>query len=202
MSTRLLTERTMRTKADVLRHFDDFAIGDRWSKLYDRDGDAVANYSFIVRRRRASELLESILSAGDRVLDVGCGPGVMTPFVLKQGADYCGLDLSEQMIEQAARRFGGESANGGSVRFAVGDVESIAYPDAHFDAAMALGVLEYLADPASAASELVRTTRPGGTILASVPISWCPDEVASRLFSPVVTSAARGAVRDISQLSK
>ena len=186
----------MRTKAEVLQHFDTLATDGRWSGLYDDHGDAVTNYSFIVRRRRVEELLEPVIRADSRVLDIGCGTGVMAPFVLEAGAHYYGVDLSESMIAEARRRTGDvRASHGGSVEFSVGDVEDIRVPDAHFDVVMALGLLEYLHDVNPAIDELMRTTKPGGTIIVSVPNTLCADAVACRVFSPFVTTAARAVRR-------
>ncbi len=184
----------MRTKAEVLRHFDDLAAGGRWAGLYDRAGDAVTNYSFIVRRRRVQELLEPIVRPDMRVLDVGCGTGVMAPFVLTKGAHYHGLDLSESMIAQAAERCGPNDAEAPAeptAVFSVGDVEDLPYADEHFDVVMALGLFEYLDDVDSAADSLLRVTKPGGTVVVSVPSATCADALACRVFSPFVTTAAR-----------
>ncbi len=187
----------MRTKTDVLRHFDDFAIDGRWADLYDHDGDAVLNHSFIARRQRVDELLEPILRPGAHVLDVGCGTGVMVPSVLRRGGHYHGVDLSKNMIEQATRRYEATAEpTSQTVEFSVGDVEDIKYPEAHFDVVIALGLLEYLDDPQPAAEAMLRTTKPGGTIIISVPNAICVDAVADKLLSPFVTTAAR-AVRKL-----
>lgn len=186
-------ERRMLTKAEVRRHFDAFAVGGRWSTLYDEDGDAVTNYSFIVRRRRVETLLGPLVGAGSRVLDMACGTGVLAPFIAGRGACYHGIDRSEPMIAQARRRFARQNGGGlngrPAVEFAVGDVAHIDAPDGHFDAVLALGLFEYLQDADRAADELVRVTRPGGLILVSVPTARCADAWACRVFSPVVTTA-------------
>lgn len=180
----------MRTKAEILRHFDAFAVGDRWSALYDDRGDAVTNYSFIVRRRRVEALLEPVLGDGVRVLDVGCGTGVMAEFVVARGGYYSGLDVSRNMIDTARRR--AEAAmSDGAAEFSVGDGGRIEQPDGHFDAVISLGVLEYLSEPATVVAEIVRVTKPGGTIIVSVPNASCMDAVADKVLSPMVTTLAR-----------
>ncbi|MCG8404738.1 MAG: class I SAM-dependent methyltransferase [Phycisphaerales bacterium] len=191
----------MRTKAEVLRHFDDFAVDDRWSKLYAADGDAVENHSFIARRQCVEKLLAPALRPGASVLDMGCGTGVMAPFVLNAGLDYFGIDLSEEMVEHARKTADLCAKQGQTVELSTGDVDAIQYPDAHFDCVIALGLLEYLDDVEAAVGELSRVTKIGGTIIVSVPSSFCADAVTSRLFSPIVTNAAR-AVRSLRGGSK
>ncbi len=181
----------MRTKAEVLQHFDRYAVGGRWSSLYEADGDAVENYSFLARRRRVEELLSPLVRPGLGVLDMGCGTGVMAPFILKSGADYCGVDLSAEMVAEADKTSRKLAARGQRVEIATGDVERIPHPDACFDVVIALGLFEYLNDSGTAADELLRVTKAGGSILVSVPTALCADAIASRVFSPLVTNAAR-----------
>jgi 2-polyprenyl-3-methyl-5-hydroxy-6-metoxy-1,4-benzoquinol methylase len=185
----------MRTKADVLKHFDDLAVGGKWASLYDAGGEAVTNYSFIVRRRRVAELLGPVLRAGSSVLDVGCGTGVMAPIVTGYGAHYTGLDASEQMIAQAADRRAPAVPGGPGVEFEVGDVEHLRYPAESFDVVIALGLFEYLERPDAAADAMLEVVRQGGTVIVSVPVARCADSIACRVFSPFVTTLARTARR-------
>jgi ubiquinone/menaquinone biosynthesis C-methylase UbiE len=117
-----------------------------------------------VLRRRA--LVREALDAqpGDRVLDVGCGPGFFVAEILETvGAEgaVVGVDLSPQMLEVAANR-AGDAAN---VEF----VESAAAPlpvaDASFDRALSVQVLEYVEDVPAALRELHRVVRPGGRVV-------------------------------------
>lgn len=181
----------MKTKAEVLRHFDRFAVDGRWTALYDTDGDAAANYSFIARRRRVEQMLEPVIRPGCRVLDVGCGTGVMCEFAARRGARYLGIDLSGRMIDEARRgalRIGSSAAD---AEFRVGDVEDLDCPDGGFGVVLALGLFEYLDDPNAAADQLVRVAAPGATLVVSVPNARCVDATMDRFLSPLLTGGMR-----------
>jgi SAM-dependent methyltransferase len=101
------------------------------------------------------------LARNERVVDLGCGPGLlaleMAHRVGMQG-EVQGIDTSESMIALAARRCYGKSW----VQLSRGDVSKLPYPDGHFDAAVCTQVYEYVADIDGALRELNRVLRPGG----------------------------------------
>ena len=173
----------MEQKPDVVKHFDDFAQDDRWSALYDEDKDPRLSYNFRMRRDRVEELSRPAAAPDAKVLDLGCGPGIMAPFYLGEGCDYHGSDISEQMIAAARERVRSDRAS-----FSVGDVEAgLDFPDGHFDLVVALGLLEYLDRLDAGVAEIVRLTRPGGALIVSVPLRRCANNVTKTLLSPVIT---------------
>lgn len=178
----------MLSKSQVLQHFDGMAINGDWSNLYDQDQEDMTNYSFRIRRERVVELLDPILRQGMRVLDVGCGTGIMAPIVLSKKTHYQGVDLSRNMILEAKKRHFGTQTSEASVAFTVADVEGMPFPDAHYDVLLALGLLEYFEDPQRVVDEIVRVVKPGGSIIVSVPNVLCVDAVASALVSPILTT--------------
>jgi arsenite methyltransferase len=122
--------------------------------------EAVYQTADAVRRRR---LVRGKLAArpGERILDVGCGPGFYCAELLDEvGSEgsVVGLDMSEQMLALAARRCEGR----GNVAFHRTDATSLPVPDASFDGAVCVQVLEYVADVPAALTELHRVLRPGG----------------------------------------
>jgi ubiquinone/menaquinone biosynthesis C-methylase UbiE len=175
----------MEQKDAVVDHFDEFAEDDRWSKLYDEQADPHGTYNFRVRKDRVEELSDGLAQPGTRVLDIGCGTAVMAPYYLERGCEYHGSDIAAQMIEQARERVKSERAS-----FSVGDVEAgLDFPDGAFDLVVGLGLLEYLDRLDAAVDEIVRVTRPGGSILISVPQNRCFNHVSKSLLSPVLTRA-------------
>jgi ubiquinone/menaquinone biosynthesis C-methylase UbiE len=98
---------------------------------------------------------------GERVLDVGCGPGLLASGIAvavgSSGAVH-GIDLSESLLA-AARA---QCANQPWVELRHGDAMRLPYADATFDAAISTQVLEYVSDVDRALAELRRVLRPGG----------------------------------------
>jgi arsenite methyltransferase len=117
----------------------------------------------VLRRRR---LVREALGAapGDRVLDVGCGPGFYVAELLEQvgptGA-VVGVDTSPQNLALARRRTEGRA----NASYHEADATALPVADASFDAALSVQVLEYVADPDAALAELHRALRPGGRLV-------------------------------------
>jgi ubiquinone/menaquinone biosynthesis C-methylase UbiE len=101
---------------------------------------------------------------GERILDVGCGPGFycleLAEEVGERGA-IVGVDSSEPMLTLAARRCEGLA----QVGFREGDALSLPVEDESFDAALSVQVLEYVPDTTAALREIFRTVKPGGRTL-------------------------------------
>jgi len=134
----------------------DEETGKRLEALY-RTGDAV-------RRRR---LVRVALGAapGERILDVGCGPGFYCAELLDEvgpEGSLVGVDSSPQMLALAARRCDGHD----NAQFCTGDATSLPVADGGFDAAVCVQVLEYVPDVSAALRELRRALRPGGRLVA------------------------------------
>jgi len=103
------------------------------------------------------------VTAGQRVIDVGCGPGnLVAELVSRVGADaVAAVDPSEPFVEAARARYPGTEIRQASA-------ESLPYPDGAFDAALAQLVVHFMTDPAAGLREMARVTRPGGVVAACV----------------------------------
>lgn len=128
------------------------------------------------RRRLVLSLLAD--RDGGVLLDVGCGPAVMTDVLLARGFEYHGIDLSEQMIAEARGRFAGHNR----VDFQVGDVQALPLEDDAFDVVLCLGALEYVPDLDRALDEIARVLRPDGLFVFSMLNRWSPYRIAERVF--------------------
>lgn len=101
-----------------------------------------------------------------RWADIGCGNGAFTELLLQRAAPSSveGIDPSAAQIEHARARLAGQP-----VTLRQGDAMALPYPDAEFDhSAMAL-VIFFVPEPARGLAEMVRVTKPGGTVAA---YSW------------------------------
>src|SRR5690606_4923808 len=103
--------------------------------------------------------------AGARVLDVGCGAGLLSESLAQAGADVVALDLSPELL-RVARLHGLES--GVRVEYRLQSVESLATesPGA-FDAITCMEMLEHVPDPASVLAACATLLRPGGHLFLS-----------------------------------
>lgn len=117
--------------------------------------------------QRRRQLVEAALAAreGERVLDVGCGPGFyleqLAPAVGPRGK-LAGIDSSEEMVELARRR----CAAIPNVELLVASAgDRLPFPDGEFDAAISVQVLEFVAEIDRALAELHRAVRPGGRVV-------------------------------------
>jgi ubiquinone/menaquinone biosynthesis C-methylase UbiE len=111
----------------------------------------------VEQRRLTREALA--VQAGEKVLDIGSGPGLLAAELADEGADVLGVDPSESMLTMARRR---EIPR---ARFEPGDALSLPVADDSFDAAVSTQVLEYVEDVAGALREARRALRPGGRLL-------------------------------------
>ena len=115
----------------------------------------------VLRRR---ELVRAALDVrpGDRILDVGCGPGFYVTELLEavgREGSVVGVDTSADMLAVAAKRAAGH----GNVEFH--HATSLPVPDASFERAVCVQVLEYVRDVPAALSQMHRALRPGGRVL-------------------------------------
>ena len=105
----------------------------------------------------------SAVAAGERVLDVGCGPGALTTVLVGAlGPDrVAAVDPSEPLVAAARRRHPGVD-----VRLA--SAADLPFATAMFDRALAQLVVHLMPDPIAGIAEMARVTRPGGTVAACV----------------------------------
>jgi ubiquinone/menaquinone biosynthesis C-methylase UbiE len=103
------------------------------------------------------------VSAGDRALDVGCGPGALTGVLVSRLGPHAvyACDPSPPFRDACAARHPG-------VQVKLGRAESIPFADEIVDHALAQLVLHFVSDPRRAATEMARVVRPGGIVAACV----------------------------------
>lgn len=103
---------------------------------------------------RRSNLLQA-----SQVLDVGSGTGTVTEeLAARTRGQVTGVDIDPDMV-----RF--SQARAGRADYHLGDAHDLPFPDGRFDIAVCHFVLMWCVDPFKAAQEMVRVTRPGGSVL-------------------------------------
>ena len=120
------------------------------------------------------------LAAGQRLLDVGCGPGTLTVDLARHvgsGGEVVGVDLSESVIAEA--RGHAEAEGAANVEFVAGDFRHLDLEPGSFDVVHAHQVLQHLQDPPAALAAMARLAKPDGIVAARdsdyLAFFWTPD---------------------------
>ncbi|MET8846707.1 methyltransferase domain-containing protein [Amycolatopsis sp. NPDC004625] len=129
-----------------------------------QSGDAYEAFMGRWSRRLAETFVRRVdLPPSRRWLDVGCGTGALTAAVLAAAdpVEVAGVDPSEGFLAMARARVPDPR-----VTFTVADARELPFPDDRFDVVVSGLVLNFVPDPAAAASEIRRVTAPGGRAVA------------------------------------
>jgi 2-polyprenyl-6-hydroxyphenyl methylase / 3-demethylubiquinone-9 3-methyltransferase len=110
-----------------------------------------------MRRMLVEEL--RIDPQGKRVLDVGCGGGILSEEFARMGCEVVGIDLSEASIEVAREH---ALQEGLTIEYHAGKAESLPFPTASFDVVYCCDVLEHVEDVGATIAETARVLKPGG----------------------------------------
>jgi SAM-dependent methyltransferase len=106
------------------------------------------------------------VTSGTRLLDAGCGAGLLSLLASLRGAQVTALDASPGLLAIARQRLPAADVR-------EGDLEGLPFADASFDAVTAVNSLFYADDMDAAMRELVRVVRPGGRVVVT---AWGPPE--------------------------
>src|SRR6266508_4172551 len=119
--------------------------------------------------------------AGSRLLDVACGPGLISEAAAVRGAQPVGLDVASAMVARARERCPG-------LTFVEGDAQRLPFPDSSFDAVtMNFGIL-HLSQPETALRQARRVLRQGGRFAFTV---WVAEgHAADELIHAAITAHA------------
>jgi ubiquinone/menaquinone biosynthesis C-methylase UbiE len=124
-------------------------------------------------------LREAHATAGERVLDVGCGPGATAlPLAAAVGPSghVTGIDIAEPMLAKARERAAEEGVD---ITFDLGDVEYLPYEDACFDVVISNFGVVFAPDHANVAAELARVSCPGARLGFT---AWKPNPKLGDLY--------------------
>jgi len=121
---------------------------EKFNRFYESD------FGRRILEKEAGYVYEELKECGD-ILDIGCGTGNFESELSE--LNITGLDISEEMIEEASKR--------SDKRFIVGNAENLELDDSSFDAVFYVATLEFVTDYKKAVREAWRVTRPGGKLL-------------------------------------
>lgn len=119
---------------------------------------------------------ELVMASADieegKVLDVGCGPGIFTPFLLNKKVEVYSFDLSIEMIKEARQGVADHplASNG---YFTVSNVSDVCYQDNVMDMILCVGVVCYIKNYNTLLAETKRVLKPGGRLVIQIDkIKW------------------------------
>jgi methionine biosynthesis protein MetW len=108
------------------------------------------------------DLIATRVTAGEKVLEVDCGPGVLAAMMQERGSHVTGTDLSIVAVERARAK--GIPAQQVNV-----DTEAMPFPEASFDTVVSNSMLEHRFFPERCLDECVRVLKPGGKFIVCLP---------------------------------
>jgi SAM-dependent methyltransferase len=120
---------------------------------------------------------------GERILDLGCGDGVLTEKIAAAGCEVVGIDSSPEQVAAALRR---------GIDARVGDGERLGF-DGEFDAVFSNSALHWMLDADGAIAGVWRALRPGGRFVAELAGQGCIACIVSAIYSALARRGIDGA---------
>jgi len=120
------------------------------------------NDAYIPRVGERVEIASRYVKKSKKLLDVGCGDGIITHFLKRKVAKLYGIDKSKEDLKKARKR-------GVIPRYIDLDKEKIPFRNSFFDVVTCLDVIEHIKDPVSLIREINRVLRRNGTLILSAP---------------------------------
>ena len=144
------------------QHYSTISLGGAWlGAVANLEARAQGGYLEVVKK----VVNETRLQPGERVLDVGCGSGVLDRWLAHRTGDanaITGVDISTHLIREAAALARSESLEG-IIEFREGSAEALPFPDNSFDISMSFTVIHFV-DAGQMLGEMMRVTKPGGRV--------------------------------------
>src|SRR5262249_41184271 len=168
--------------AQVQRHFR--STFSYWEDIYaDR---SVYGRIYQERAQRAIAYVNGLgLSPGTPVLEIGCGPGIITTTLARTGVTVCAIDSLPEMVEQA-RAMADRAGVGARGSAPVGHIDNLPFADASFDVVVLIGVTEWLVSLSEPLREICRVLKPGGHLIISADNNWPLHQILDPVFNPVL----------------
>ena len=148
---------------------------ERIQKEFGRQAVAMSESPVFNNRQALDRLVHACeLSRRMRVLDVGCGPGIVSAELARQAGQVIGIDITPEMLDQARRRCA--EAQLSNVEFLAGPADRLPFEDRSFDVVVSRLTLHHVAQPSMVLREMARVAKPDGRVVLSDIV--CSEQVA------------------------
>ena len=135
-----------------------------------RQADRFATAAAVTGAELTQRLVEALGDdAGGVVLDVACGPGIVSAALARQAREVVALDITPEMLTKARARCAAAGLH--NVTFREGSATELPFPDAAFDAVVTRLSLHHFRAPVRALAEMHRVVRPGGACVVADVVS-------------------------------
>lgn len=150
----------------------------RVTEEFTRQAETFAASASINDKQVVQRIADATGAAGKgRVLDLACGPGIVTAKLAERAAEAVAFDATPEMLKRARERC--EKAGLSNVAFEQGDAEALPFDDASFDGIATRLAIHHFLHPERVIGEMFRVLKPGGTmVIADVIVSEDKDEAA------------------------
>lgn len=135
---------------------------ERIADEFSRQAESFERWAELTDDQVATRFRDALGRARDRrLLDIACGPGVVTAAIAAGAASVTGLDATDAMLERARARCAKAALR--NVEFKRGDAENLPFADAAFDGVVTRAAVHHFANPQRAFNEMFRILRGGGS---------------------------------------
>jgi SAM-dependent methyltransferase len=138
---------------------------DYWNDLYEQPA-TLFDHTMIQRRDYTAAYVAEHFPVGTRILDLGCGAGVLSAHLLDRGYSVTCVDASQDMLDLAGQRL--QSYSPDRYRLLQANIMNLPFERGEFDVVVCLGVFGYFDDVDRAFNEVRRVLKPGGTFFMSI----------------------------------
>lgn len=149
---------TLPVPADIGRYYPAGYYGDKAGRRFPAPVEWLQQTLYA---RRAQFVSRQMNGRKGRVLDIGCGRGLLLRAFQQNGFDVTGTEFSDDACRYAREVLG--------IPVRVGLLDQLHFPDNSFDVVVMWHVLEHVSDPRPTLAEVARILRPGGIFLVGVP---------------------------------
>lgn len=124
-------------------------------KLYDETAEMYDRRYAGIQRAKYSIVLENLPEKAGRILDLGCGTGLLLEDLGKRGGLVVGIDASEKML-------GAANVRNAKAELVLADADHLPFKDASFDCVVSVTLLQNIPEPSTCVAEAARVLKKGG----------------------------------------